>query len=136
MLGGERSGIERSRILLSLLIITPLGFWLKLYDGPGEGWVNDYAAGVLYEIFWCLVLFSVWPRQAHVIRIAVGVFVVTSLLEVLQLWHPWLLEQIRATFLGRALIGTTFSWLDLPHYVLGCGLGVIWMRGLKRISGK
>lgn len=133
MRGGERSGLERSWIFVSLLIITPLGFWLKLYAGPGRRWVNDYAAGVLYEIFWCLVAFFIWPRRELVVRIAVGVFVVTSLLEVLQLWHPWVLEQIRATFLGRALIGTTFSWLDLPHYVLGCALGLVWMRRLERI---
>jgi hypothetical protein len=123
----------RRRVLLSLLIVTPVGFSVKLYTGPGQAWVNNYAAGLVYEIFWCLALFLVWPRWSSTARIAAGVFLVTSLLEVLQLWHPWALEQVRATFLGRALIGTTFSWWDFPHYVLGCGLGWLWMR---RIHGR
>jgi len=89
----------RVRILLSLLVVTPLGFLFKLYAGPGRGWFNNYAAGVLYEVFWCLALFFLWPRRESTVKVAVGVFVVTSILEVLQLWHPWMLEQIRSTFL-------------------------------------
>lgn len=128
----ERRAIRR-RVLLSLLVVTPAGFALKLYAGPGQAWVNNYAAGVVYEIFWCLALLLVWPRRSSVTRIALGVFLVTCLLELLQLWHPWVLEQVRATFLGRALIGTTFSWWDFPHYALGCGLGWLCMR---RIPGR
>jgi hypothetical protein len=127
----ERRAI-RWRILLSLLVVTSMGFALKLYAGPGQAWVNNYAAGLVYEIFWCLALFFVWPHRSSTTRIALSVFLVTSLLEGLQLWHPWVLEQVRATFLGQALIGTTFSWCDFPHYVLGCGLGWLWMH---RISG-
>ncbi len=119
--------LVRKRILVSLLVITPLGFLFKLYAGPAQGWFNNYAAGVLYEIFWCLVLLFFWPYRKFTAKIAVGVLVVTSLLEVLQLWHPWMLEQIRSTFLGRTLLGTTFSWWDFPHYVLGCALGGFWM---------
>lgn len=117
----------RVKIFFSLLVITPLGFLCKLYVGPGQNWFNNYAAGVLYEIFWCLVLFLFWPHRESAARIAVSVLVVTNVLEVLQLWHPWPLEQIRSTFLGRALLGTTFAWWDFPHYVLGCALGWFWM---------
>jgi hypothetical protein len=129
--------MPRFRAFFSLLVVTPLGFSLKLYTGPAQNWVNNYAAGVLYEIFWCLVLFFFWPRRASTGRIAVSVFGATSILEVLQLWHPWALEQIRSTFLGRTLLGTTFSWWDFSHYVLGCGLGWLWMlRILQPIPGR
>jgi hypothetical protein len=77
----------RKRILVSLLVITPLGFLFKMYAGPAQRWFNNYAAGVLYEVFWCLVLLLFWPRRECISKIAAGVFVVTSLLEVLQLWH-------------------------------------------------
>ena len=30
---------------------------------PGRDWVNNYAAGVLYELFWCLLLFLFRPRR-------------------------------------------------------------------------
>jgi hypothetical protein len=126
-LARHSESLVRGRTLLSLLVVTPLGFLSKLYAGPARGWFNNYAAGVLYEVFWCLVLFFFWPRRESAMKIAVGVLATTSALEVLQLWHPWLLEQIRSTFLGRALLGTTFAWWDFPHYVLGCALGWLWM---------
>ena len=124
-------GLVRRRVVASLLVVTPLGFLFKLYAGPGQRWFNNYGAGVLYVIFWCLVLFLIWPRRERAARIAAGVLAATCLLEVLQLWHPPLLEQVRATFLGRALVGTTFAWWDLPHYLLGAALGWWWMRRIS-----
>ena len=124
----------RKRILLSLAVITPLGFLFKGYSGPAAWWFNDYGAGLLYEVFWCLVVFLGMPRREAVTRIAFWVFGITCLLEVLQLWHPWVLEQIRSTFLGRALIGTTFVWWDFPHYILGCLIGWLWMRWISICS--
>lgn len=52
-----------------------------------------------------------------------AVLVATSILEGLQLWQPPLLEAIRDTFVGHAVLGSTFSWADLPHYVVGAALG-------------
>jgi len=62
-LAPSSKSLARKRILVSLLVITPLGFSLKLYAGPAQNWVNNYAAGVLYEIFWCLVLLFFWPDR-------------------------------------------------------------------------
>ena len=41
-------------IIISLLIIIPLGLFSKVYTGVAQGWVNNYAGDILYEIFWCL----------------------------------------------------------------------------------
>ena len=122
----------RKSISLSLLVVIPAGFLLKLYSGPAQSWFNNYGAGVIYTIFWCLVAFFFWPRKEMITRIAVGVFLGTSFLEVLQLWHPSFLEQIRSTFLGRALIGTTFVWWDLPHYAAGCTIAWLWMHRILK----
>jgi hypothetical protein len=126
--------LVRRRTLLSLAIVVPLGLLFKLYAGPGHRWFNNLAAGGLYEVFWCLLLFFIWPCRHCTTRIAITVLAATSLLEVLQLWHPWLLEQVRATFLGQALIGTTFSLGDFPYYVLGCALGWFWMQAIVQPS--
>ncbi len=124
--------IFRIRVILSLLFIIPLGFATKFYCGPDAWWFNDYAGGMLYEIFWCLMLALVWPRTSE-FRIALLVLGITSLLEFLQLWHPYFLEVVRSTFIGRSLIGISFTWLDFPYYVIGCSLGVIWTKRLKKI---
>ena len=124
----------RKWILLSLCLVIPLGFWFKFYTGPGEFWFNNYGAGLVYEIFWCLVVFLlVRPVRENTVKIAVMVFVGTCLLEVLQLWHPMFLESIRKTFLGSAILGTTFVWWDFPHYVLGSTIGLLWMRGIIKL---
>ena len=99
-------------------------------------WFRDYGGGVLYEIFWCLALFLFWPRKRNITKIALGVFAITCFLEVLQLWHPSFLQHIRSTFVGRTLIGTTFVWWDFPHYVLGCFIGWLWMKGIVRKIGE
>ncbi|NES72330.1 MAG: DUF2809 domain-containing protein [Okeania sp. SIO2D1] len=114
--------------LISLLLITPMGLYSKVYSGPGKVWFNQYLGGVLYEIFWCLLLFFIVPKKRAIAPIAVWVFIVTCALELLQLWQaPWLIT-IRSSVVGRYLLGTTFVWLDFPHYLLGCLIGWLWLQ--------
>ncbi len=124
--------LKRKWILIALLIVTPAGFLFKFYSGPGHRWFNDYGAGVMYEIFWCMVIFFFYPREKAAAKIAIGVFLVTCFLEILQLWHPSFLQHIRATFFGGALLGTTFIWWDFPHYLLGCFIAWLWTRGISK----
>lgn len=120
--------------LISIAIVVPLGFGLKFYPGPLRGWVNDSLGGVAYEIFWCLVLFAIWPRRSAINPIVIGVFVVTCMLEILQLVDHPVLARIRGNFLGRTLIGTTFVWSDILYYVIGCALGRLWLSALARLD--
>ena len=114
--------------LVSLLIIVLLGFYAKFYTGPAASWVNNSLSGVFYVIFWCLLIFLFIPAKSGLV--AIGVFVVTSLLEILQLCHHPVLEFIRGFFLGRVLIGTVFVWSDFVYYAVGCLLGWLWLRYL------
>lgn len=120
--------------ILSLLIVTPLGFLSKLYNGPVHEWVNDSSGDILYEIFWCLFFFLLIPRRQAVTQIPLWVFGVTCMLEFLQLWKSPFLEAIRATFVGQTLLGTTFVWWDFPHYVVGCLIGWLWLRQIWRFG--
>ncbi len=117
-------------ILLSLLIVVTMGFFFKYYVGPAHQWLNNYGAAVFYEIFWCLFAFLFFKGQSAIWQIPLWVFIITCILEFLQLWHPPLLEQFRATLIGKWLIGTTFTWWDFPHYLLGCVLGWLWLQKL------
>ncbi|WP_017318819.1 ribosomal maturation YjgA family protein [Mastigocladopsis repens] len=117
-------------IIPSLLIVIAMGFFFKYYTGLAHKWLNDYGAAVFYEIFWCLFAFLFFRSRAAVRQIPLWVFIITCILEFLQLWHPPLLEEFRTTLIGKWLIGTTFAWWDFPHYVLGCLLGWLWLRQL------
>ena len=122
--------LRRWPIVLSLYVITPVGFWCKAYSGPGQSWFNHYGGGVAYVIFWCLVVFFFWPNKKNATKIAVWLLAITCALETFQLWQPPFLQHIRSTFLGKALLGTTFVWWDFPHYILGALIGWLWMRVL------
>ena len=104
--------------LLTLVLIIPLGFYTKAYHGPASHWVNNSLGGVLYVIFWSLVVSIIFFRTRPW-KITAIVLLATCFLEFLQLWHPSFLELIRSTFLGATLLGNSFSWLDLVHYALG-----------------
>ncbi len=119
--------------LISILIIVPLGIYSKFYNGQGARWVNNSLGGVLYVIFWCLLAF-LFLSNAKPWKIAAVVFAITCFLEFLQLWHPPLLEFLRSNFMGRTILGTTFTWSDFPYYLVGCGIGWLWMKSLQKHS--
>jgi len=127
---------SRWRLIALLLLIVPMGFATKIYEGPGSAWVSGCLAGTFYVAFWVLVVLAMFPTLSAG-KVAVGVLAGTVALEFLQLWHPPLLESLRNSFLGRTILGATFSWLDIPFYIvgalLGCALGR-WAQGFRRHS--
>ena len=120
----------RGRYLAALAIVTPLGFLSKLYSGPGVEWVANHAGGFLYVVFWIVLVLALAPRLPGA-AVAAGVLAATCALEVAQLWHPPALERIRATFLGHALLGSTFEASDFAYYVAGALVGFSLTRGRR-----
>ncbi len=118
--------------LILLLLITPVGFYSKVYSGPAAQWVNDSLGGVLYEIFWCLLFFLFFVK-AKAWVIATSVFIVTCFLEPLQLWHPEFLEIVRSYFIGRIILGTSFSLYDFIYYFIGSGIGYLFLTRLQKL---
>jgi hypothetical protein len=119
------------RVYLGALLLTAIiGLISKFYAGPAAEWVNNSLSGVFYEIFWCLAVLVLFPH-ARARVVATAVFVVTCGLEFLQLWHEPHLGAVRRTFLGRALLGTSFTWLDFPYYAAGCGIAWWLIRSMR-----
>ena len=101
------------------MLLVPLGIGTKLYTGPLSGWVNDSAGGFLYVMFWVFVVLGLAPRLRSG-PVSAAVLLATSALEILQLWHPAWLTAVRSTFLGHALLGSTFAASDFLYYAAGC----------------
>ena len=122
---------QRLLTLFIMAALIPLGLASKLYTGTGQAWVHGHLGGVIYVLFWCLAALLLWPR-ARPWRIASAVLLATCALEFLQLWQPTWLQQVRGTFMGAALLGTSFVWWDFLYYVLGCTGAWLLMRRLKK----
>ena len=124
----------RLLIILSLIVVVPMGFYTKFYAGPGQVWISNSFGGMVYEVFWCLLIALLFPRYRS-FGIALGVFLATCILEVLQLWSPPFLVALRAGFIGRTILGSVFSAWDFPYYLLGCLAGWYLLWVFKNLSG-
>ena len=114
-------------------MLIPLGLATKFYTGPAADWVANSAGGLLYVCFFIVLALALQPRWPAA-RVALLVLAITSVLEVLQLWHPAWLAPFRATFIGHALLGNTFSWTDFPYYLAGALLGFGYGWAVQRRS--
>ncbi len=132
MAGASIAFHRRRAAVLLLALVTPLGFACKAFEGVGGWWVRNHAAGLLYEVFWILAAFAVFPTKRAAARIPWIVFVSTTALEFLQLSRAPFLEALRSHAVGRILVGTTFTWWDIPHYAAGCALGWLLLRRIGR----
>ncbi|MBN2601780.1 MAG: DUF2809 domain-containing protein [Candidatus Marinimicrobia bacterium] len=124
--------VQNRWIILSIILITPIGFYSKFYNGYLHYWVNNSLGGVFYEIFWCLVL-ALFFRRLTSFQIAASVLIATCILEFLQLWHPPFLEALRHNFFGVTILGNAFTWSDFPYYFIGSFLGYFLIIKLKPV---
>lgn len=116
-----------------IIFMVPVGFYTKFYSGPFSEWVHNSLGGVIYVIFWSLLFYLLAPN-VNPLKIASSVFIITCILEFMQLWHPPFLEVVRKNFLGRALIGSSFSWLDMVHYIIGFFISYSFIILLRKIE--
>ena len=116
----------RIALLISLILIVPLGYLVR-FHGPAPEWLNDLFGSIAYEIFWILLIGLLFPK-ASPLWTAVGVCLATCVLEFLQLWKPPFLQAMRATLLGRLILGNNFAGSDFLSYFIGGFLGWVWMQ--------
>jgi hypothetical protein len=121
----------RLALLLTLVILVPLGYWVRFSQGLIPAWLHDALGSVAYEIFW-ITLFALLAPNMAVQWVALGVCLATCGLEFLQLWQPPVLQMIRATLPGRLVLGNTFTWSDFPPYFVGSAVGWGWVRSLQQ----
>ena len=41
---------------------------------------------------------------------------------------------IRESFIGKAIIGTSFNWIDFIFYIIRFGVAVMWLNKLNKIK--
>lgn len=121
----------RISLLISIILIVPIGYMIRFSQGIVPAWVNDSFGSLAYEIFWIVLVQFCYPK-ASAAWTAIAICLATCLIEFLQLWQPPFLQAIRATLPGRLVLGNTFMWSDFPPYFIGSFLGWLWIKRLKR----
>jgi len=111
---------------VTISILVPLGIASKFYQGPGKYWCIHYFGDIVYVIFWSMVLFLFYPRIRPLVIVSI-VITVTSVIEFSQLLDNGLLSWMRHSFIGRSLVGDTFSAYDFIYYGIGSIIAFGWM---------
>jgi hypothetical protein len=134
-----KASTYRSILLAGAVALVPIGLVVRFVELPGLAWLSDVGGSLLYQICLILALGALRPRWTFspqgLGRIALAVLLFSVAVEFLQLWHPPLLEAVRATLLGRLILGNTFLWGDFPPYFIGCGLGWALLKGIRQRFG-
>lgn len=118
--------MSRRATLVGLCVLVPLGLWTNTQEMRIA--LNHSVAGALYVVFFCWLSHLAWPR-CPAWKKASWVLASTCVIEITQLWHPPFLDSFRHTFIGAALLGSTFVWMDFPYYAAGAIFGFWTMRG-------
>jgi hypothetical protein len=118
--------LQRSRLIYALAVVLVIGIGLLWRSGLFA--LPSFVAKYGGDSLWALVVFLcfgfVSPR-ASTVRIGFIAVCFAWSVELLQLYHaPWI-DGIRATPLGRVVLGSTFNSPDLLAYVVGIGLGAL-----------
>lgn len=104
------------RVAIALVVVTTLGLLSRRYPLPGV--FAEYTGDALY----CVAAFfgvALLLRQARSSALAVLAFILSVAVEFSQLltW-PWL-GDLRATELGKLVLGSGFKWPDIVAYFVG-----------------
>jgi hypothetical protein len=123
----------RKRFFLCLSITILLGLRFFALRGTAVDGFANHANGSLYVIAWIFFTLVLAPRLAP-LPVCIAALLGTCAIDFLQLWHPPLLEAVRATLPGRLVLGSTFMWGDFPAYGIGALLGWIAVSRMKLLT--
>lgn len=121
----------RIALLIGIILIIPLGYSVRFAKDLGLPLLQDIVGSLAYQILLMFLIAFFYPR-ASLVKVAVWVCLSSCVLELLQLWQPPLLQAIRATWLGRIVLGNTFTVSDFPPYAVGSFLGWLGLKWLRR----
>lgn len=122
---------SRLRLASATALVVALGLAVKFRPGLVSGDIGSY----LGDALWSMTVFLGWAflQPAGSTRyLAFAALATAFLIEFSQLYQAAWLNAIRSTTPGYLVLGTTFSWGDLPGYAIGIALAA----GLDSRCGK
>ncbi|MEZ4387181.1 MAG: DUF2809 domain-containing protein [Candidatus Krumholzibacteriia bacterium] len=97
-------------------------------------WWRSHGGGIPYVVFWITLWFAILPVRRWAPVICLAVTMLTCGLEFAQLWRPAALVRFRETRFGAAWLGGSFTWHDLPPYIIGGLVGYAVLLAVQRLG--
>jgi hypothetical protein len=91
---------------------------------PLSGFFSKYGGDALWALMVFLCFGFAFCRSST-LRIALGALCFAWAIEFLQLYHAHWIDTVRATRVGRLVLGDTFNGPDLIAYTVGIAVGVV-----------
>jgi len=120
---------HRGLYFLWIVLVIATGLACRFWLGLPWFWAK-YSGDALWALMFFFVFAWLWPA-ATTVRIAILTCAFSLAIECSQLYHAPRIDAIRATWLGRLLLGEVFGWGDLLAYLSGIAIGA----GLECFSG-
>ncbi|BAR84025.1 hypothetical protein KNN_03179 [Bacillus thuringiensis serovar tolworthi] len=117
---------KRNRVVYALftIVIIILGLSSRKFSFALPHLLNDY----LGDALWALMIFTgfgfLFPKT-ETKKLAFISLMFCYGIEASQLYHAEWIDSMRATTLGRLVLGYGFLWSDLVAYTIGVGVGVL-----------
>ncbi len=129
--------MSRNRLLWVGLIAVVILFGLstRLPAFPASRGMTGYIG----DAAWALAVFfgyGLLVRSLPTIQTVVLAAATSLLVELLQLYHAVWIDSVRATTLGRLVLGSDFDPVDLICYGAGIGIGAFIERKIFRFAQK
>ena len=97
-----------------ILLITEILIGLYVHDN----FIRPYIGDVLVTILLCCLCRTVFPKGVRLLPIYVFIF--ATLVEVAQYFDIVKILGVEGNPLLSTIIGTSFSWIDVVCYAVGC----------------
>jgi hypothetical protein len=106
------------RTLVLLLLLGAAGYLSRRYANDLPLPIRKRTGDALWASCIYMLIAMVRPSWST-LKVAAVALVISYSIEFSQIYHrPWI-DRIRATVLGRLILGTTFFWLDQLAYTIG-----------------
>jgi len=100
------------------LLIVPIGYATRKLPHLFHPFIAEFGGDTLWAAMFVFLFRAIWPKPA-LWKIALYTYLFTVAIEISQLYHAVWIDKIRATFLGKMLLGSGFLWSDLLCYLTG-----------------
>ncbi len=116
----------RTTYAVATIAVVLIGLASRKFPWMFPALLEKYPGDALWALMVMLILAFIWPRRSAA-WLAIAALGIAFAVEFGQLYQPAWLTALRHTTLGHLALGSTFNPMDLVAYVVGVGVGFVFV---------